>query len=53
MSLFFMVTFMNAVAMFLHFLDFVSGMNGGKGIILDFIGQCKSLHATYSLAGWC
>lgn len=53
MSLFFMVTFMNAVAMFLHFLDFVSGMNGGKGIILDFIGQCKSLHAIHSLAGWC
>jgi hypothetical protein len=34
-----MLTFMNFVAAFLHVLDFAGGMNGGKGIMLDFVGQ--------------
>jgi hypothetical protein len=33
---------LNAVSILLHLLDFAGGMNGGMGIILDFIGQCES-----------
>lgn len=38
-----MLTSMNAVAALLHTLDFMAGMNGGKGVILDFVGQGESL----------
>lgn len=41
-----MSTIMNIVAVLLHVLDFVSGLNGSKGIILDFIGQCECLHSS-------
>lgn len=41
----FMLTMMNSVAVLLHWLDFLAGMNGGKGIILDFVGQCASLRS--------
>ena len=34
---------MNTAAVLLHMLDFLGGMNGGKGILLDFVGQCESL----------
>ena len=33
----------NLAAGLLHCLDFAGGMNGGKGLSLDFIGQCKPL----------
>jgi len=33
---------MNASAVFLHLLDFYAGLNGGKGVVLDFVGQCES-----------
>jgi hypothetical protein len=36
-----MLTFMNVMAAGLHSIDFMTGMNGGKGVILDFVGQCK------------
>lgn len=32
---------MNAVAALFHYLDFSSGMNGTKGVFLDFVGQGK------------
>lgn len=38
----FMLTAINLVAGFLHSLDFLAGMNGGKGVILDFVGQGES-----------
>jgi hypothetical protein len=38
-TLFFMLTLMNMAAVMLHLLDFVGGMNGGKGLMLDFVGQ--------------
>lgn len=38
-ALFSLVTVMNAVAALFHFLDFSSGMNGTKGVFLDFVGQ--------------
>lgn len=34
-----MLTLMNMFAAFLHWLDFPGGSPGGKGLILDFIGQ--------------
>lgn len=37
-ALFSLVTGMNAVAALFHYLDF-SGMNGTKGVFLDFVGQ--------------
>lgn len=37
-----MLTALNLMAALLHWLDFLSGMNGSKGMILDFIGPCKS-----------
>jgi hypothetical protein len=40
----FMLTAMNAVAGLLHTLDYMAGMNGGKGVILDFVGQGQSLN---------
>jgi hypothetical protein len=30
---------MNIAAGCLHMLDFLGGMNGGKGLMLDFVGQ--------------
>lgn len=30
---------MNSVAALFHYLDFASGMNGTKGVFLDFVGQ--------------
>nr|XP_031861519.1 uncharacterized protein CI109_003123 [Kwoniella shandongensis]KAA5528591.1 hypothetical protein CI109_003123 [Kwoniella shandongensis] len=41
-----MLTAMNAVAMFLHVLDFAGGMNGGKGLVLDFVGQANPASLT-------
>jgi len=41
LTLFFLLASMNASATFLHLLDFWAGMNGGKGVILDFVGQCE------------
>jgi hypothetical protein len=38
-SLTVMLTVMNIVAALLHLLDFASGLNGGKGLMLDFVGQ--------------
>jgi hypothetical protein len=38
-----MLTFMNIMAAGLHSIDFMTGMNGGRGVILDFVGQCRSL----------
>jgi len=38
-ALFFLVVLTNLAAMCLHLLDFASGQNGGKGLILDFVGQ--------------
>ena len=38
-ALFLMLTFMNMAAVLLHLLDFVGGMSGGKGLMLDFVGQ--------------
>jgi len=34
---------MNIMAAGLHSIDFMTGMNGGRGVILDFVGQCRSL----------
>ncbi|KAK8844044.1 hypothetical protein IAR55_006838 [Kwoniella newhampshirensis] len=36
-----MLTVMNLVAGLLHVLDFAGGMNGGKGLVLDFVGQAN------------
>jgi len=44
-----MLTFTNMMAAALHSVDFMTGMNGGRGIILDFVGQCQSIH---SVASW-
>lgn len=43
-----MLTVLNVVAAFLHLLDFAGGMNGGKGLVLDFIGQGNSASTSYS-----
>jgi hypothetical protein len=37
-----MLTFLNIMAAAMHSLDFMTGMSGGKGVILDFVGQCQS-----------
>ena len=34
-----MLTVMNMAAVLLHLLDFVGDMSGGKGLVLDFVGQ--------------
>lgn len=41
LSLCVMVTLMNVAAALLHCLDFAGGLNGGKGLLLDFVGQCE------------
>ncbi|WRT69195.1 uncharacterized protein IL334_006179 [Kwoniella shivajii] len=33
-----MLILMNVTSVFLHLLDFVGGMNDGKGLVLDFVG---------------
>ncbi|OCF35696.1 hypothetical protein I316_02751 [Kwoniella heveanensis BCC8398] len=35
------LSFMNLAVGLLHVLDFWGGMNGGKGLILDFVGQAN------------
>ncbi|WVF65415.1 hypothetical protein IAT40_000142 [Kwoniella sp. CBS 6097] len=37
---------MNLAVGFLHMLDFWGGMNGGKGLILDFVGQANPASLT-------
>ncbi|WVQ93088.1 hypothetical protein IAU59_000152 [Kwoniella sp. CBS 9459] len=37
---------MNLAVGFLHLLDFWGGMNGGKGLILDFVGQANPASLT-------
>ncbi|KAL7421276.1 hypothetical protein Q5752_004161 [Cryptotrichosporon argae] len=46
LALFVMLTLMNLVAVMFHLLDFASGMNTGKGILLDFVGQAQSASLT-------
>ncbi|ORY33122.1 hypothetical protein BCR39DRAFT_521365 [Naematelia encephala] len=41
-----MLILMNFTAALLHLLDFVGGMNGGKGLMLDFIGQSNPASLT-------
>ncbi|WVR08948.1 hypothetical protein IAU60_006007 [Kwoniella sp. DSM 27419] len=41
LSLTAMLSVMNLAAVLLHLLDFAAGSNGGKGLILDFIGQAN------------
>lgn len=43
LALFFMLVLTNFSAVFLHCLDFWAGLNGGKGVVLDFVGQCEFL----------
>lgn len=40
--LFMMLNGLHFVALLLHLLDFAGGMNGGRGIVLDFVGQGQS-----------
>ena len=51
-ALSFMLSMMNIAAVLLHMLDFVGGMSGGKGVMLDFVGQgeaesCVERASTY------
>lgn len=41
LALFLMLGLTNFSAVFLHCLDFWAGINGGKGVVLDFVGQCE------------
>ncbi|WWC98100.1 hypothetical protein V866_004991 [Kwoniella sp. B9012] len=41
-----MLVVMNLAAGFLHLLDFAGGMNGGKRLILDFVGQANPASLT-------
>lgn len=45
-ALFLLLTMLNIAAGFLHLLDFVGGMNGGKGLMLDFVGQANPASLT-------
>jgi hypothetical protein len=40
-ALFLMLVVTNFAAVFLHCLDFWAELNGGKGVVLDFVGQCE------------
>nr|XP_019049726.1 hypothetical protein I302_00145 [Kwoniella bestiolae CBS 10118]OCF28656.1 hypothetical protein I302_00145 [Kwoniella bestiolae CBS 10118] len=46
MGLSLMLVVLNLAAAFLHLLDFAGGMNGGKGLILDFVGQANPASLT-------
>ncbi|RSH95191.1 hypothetical protein EHS25_000277 [Saitozyma podzolica] len=46
LSLVAMLTAMNIAAGCLHMLDFLGGMNGGKGLMLDFVGQARPASLT-------
>ncbi|ORX39159.1 hypothetical protein BD324DRAFT_618685 [Kockovaella imperatae] len=46
LSLFFVVTLLNMAAILLHMLDFASGGNGTKGMLLDFVGQARQASFT-------
>ncbi|WWC72978.1 uncharacterized protein I206_106942 [Kwoniella pini CBS 10737] len=41
-----MLVALNIAAAFLHLLDFAGGMNGGKGLVLDFVGQANPASLT-------
>ena len=50
-QLFFLLTATNLAAVLLHALDFVAGMAGGKGVLLDFVRQGGSTTACFT-ATW-